>query len=57
MALDVQEAKKSIAEALGDKASRYWELMKNWYRKKVSGFFFVTVLILINVHCLHCGGA
>jgi len=51
MALDVQEAKKNIAEALGDKASRYWELMKNWYRKKVS--FSVDFHILINAHYLN----
>ena len=35
MALDVEETKRSITEALGDKSSRYWELLKNWYRKKV----------------------
>jgi len=36
MALDVEETKRSITEALGDKSSRYWELLKNWYRKKVN---------------------
>lgn len=36
MALDVEEAKRNIVDALGDKSSRYWELLKNWYRKKVN---------------------
>ena len=48
MALDVEEAKRNIVEALGDKSSRYWELLKNWYRKKV--VLKLRVNILINTH-------
>ncbi|XP_065918343.1 transcriptional adapter 1-like [Dysidea avara] len=56
MALDVQEAKKSIAEALGDKASRYWELIKNWYRKKITKEDFdakAKILLGSGNVCLH----
>jgi len=44
MALDVEEAKRNIAEALGDKSPRYWELLKNWYRKKVNSYTYTFML-------------
>lgn len=32
---DLDGAKKRLVDALREKALRYWELMKNWYRRKV----------------------
>lgn len=33
---DVTKAKRRLAEALKEKITRYWELMKNWYKRKVT---------------------
>ena len=33
---DLDAAKKRLVEALKDRIQRYWELLKSWYRRKVS---------------------
>lgn len=33
---DLDEAKKRLVEALKDRIQRYWELLKSWYRRRVS---------------------
>ena len=32
----VDKARKELLEALGDKATKYWELLKLWYKRKIS---------------------
>lgn len=39
---DLDVAKKRLAEALKDSASKYWELMKNWCRRKIAKEEFDT---------------
>ena len=34
---DLETAKRALVEVLKDKTQRYWELMKNWYKRRVSG--------------------
>ena len=32
---DLEGAKVRLVEALKERTGRYWELMKNWYRRRV----------------------
>lgn len=33
---DLDRARKELFSALKDKSSRYWELMKSWYKRRIS---------------------
>ena len=33
---DLDGAKQRLVEALKDRIQRYWELLKSWYRRRVS---------------------
>ncbi len=35
--MDLDTARKRLTEALKDRCQRYWDLMKSWYRRRVSG--------------------
>ena len=33
---DLEAAKKKLSDTLRDRMQKYWDLMKDWYRRKVS---------------------
>lgn len=39
---DVESAKGKLAEVLAERAPKYWDLMKNWYKRKISKDDFDT---------------
>jgi hypothetical protein len=33
---DVLSAKKHLSDTLRDRIQKYWEILKNWYKRRVS---------------------